>query len=136
MLLNPNKNLLMSGSGASNARVGINIRLFDAIENTEYNAVKEALEAGAQANAIKTAADEPHLPSTAKSALHAAVSWGHIGTIKLLFDFGAAIILKQLEGLSAFSYLAYQEHLHNLTRRSIVELFINLHSTSSFLQPS
>ena len=108
---------------SSEAIKKLNIRLFDAIENKDLNAVREALQAGAQANAIKIAADEPHLPSAARSALHAAVSLGHLGLIKLLLDSGA-IITFEVEQLTAFAYLAYQEHLHNLTIRSIVELFI------------
>ena len=94
----------------------LNIKLFDAIEKGEYDTVEKTLQAGAQANAIKIAA-------TYKRPLHAAVFVGRLDIVKLLLDFGA-IIGFETEGHTPFAYLAYQEHLHSLDRRSIVELFI------------
>ena len=103
----------------------LNIRLFNAIENQDYNEAQEALQAGAQANATRVAAEKPSTPSTLKTVLHVAVSIGDPSIIKLLLDFGAIIDLKfNAKDITPFAYLAYQQHIDSLNKRSIAALFI------------
>ena len=96
--------------------------LFNAIENNDYNATKAALEAGAPPNTIKLAS-EPLTSITTRTPLHAAVEVGNPGIVDLLLASGAIIGLK-IEGRTAFSHLAYQEHIDNIDRRLITESFI------------
>ena len=95
-----------------------NIRLFEAIENNNYNATKEALEAGGQIDSIKISSE-----GLAKTPLYTAVFVGNPLVIELLFKAGAQIELKT-EDFTAFSYLAYQKDISYFNIRLITELFI------------
>ena len=98
--------------------------LFDAIENNDFQAVKKTLETGAPPNTIKVTRHSTQIRPTIRSALHAAVFTGNPLIVELLLTSGTIPILTIKDGLSAFSYLAYQHHISSADRRAITELFI------------
>lgn len=121
----------------------LNRNLFKAITTPDYRATRKALKAGADPNAalnLKTLMkDQVVEEGTVKidshsvnaTALHTAVIVGNPYIVNLLLEFKAKTDIKDSLGFTAFSLLAYQNHINNINRRLMVEFFIASGPTES-----